>query len=101
MPLTVPHEKRTVFIPMSGQCKIFVCSMGLAQKLQLGLIDPLAAFGGAPPLQGGEFIVPLEKGDGREAAGGQSHTELRRTFVQSRSINASDRLMCQNRDPVI
>jgi len=36
--------------------------------------QPPAAFGGSPPLQGGECNVPpLAKGDGREAAGG-AHT---------------------------
>ena len=36
--------------------------------------EPPAAFGGCPPLQGGECNVPLAKGDGREAAGGRSQT---------------------------
>src|SRR5436309_3777806 len=31
---------------------------------------PPAAFGGSPPLQGGECSAPLATGDGREAAGG-------------------------------
>src|SRR5436309_16069485 len=49
--------------------------------------------GGSPPLQGGECNVPLAKGDGREAAGGRSHTPVREfQFAHSSRHSRNSRL---------
>ena len=52
-------------------------AMGAADKMLPGSAsDPLAACAALPLCKGENAIVPLTKGDRREAAGGRSHTEV-------------------------
>ena len=74
------------------QCKkFFMQAMGLAQKVprmtpcRLRRLSPFGK-GENTALEFAGLIVPLEKGDGRGAAGGRSHTMSYPFFVQSQAM---------------